>query len=331
MQTVKVLVSAMSHMPLWAVWRESGIAAKHGIDLSLDVAEWSIDGRPAVPMRRRAELLLDGTYQFLSGLHHEPYIYRARGDRRFVYLAQAQNDWDDRFVVVPEITDVAQLDGRTVIVSSQAPCVVGNLRQALRIAGVDVDTVTFVGGQRPRSESFGWIIDALQRGEADAAAVDLPFDRLAVRHGLATLEIPRVPVIHNVTLCSTTGWVAANPETARAMLRSMIEAVHFFKTRPDEVCEILRTAVAPFIGISDPGDVAYLQDSWARLLNAKPFPHPLAIWNVYRLDVAQDPAINRIDPLEPWDLGILREIDDSGFIDDLYGGLVRNPAVEPLV
>lgn len=87
MQTVKVLVSAMSHMPLWAEWPESGIAAKHGINLSLDVAEWSIDGRPAVPMRRRAELLLDGTVQFPGGLRHEPYIYRARGDRCFVYLA----------------------------------------------------------------------------------------------------------------------------------------------------------------------------------------------------------------------------------------------------
>jgi hypothetical protein len=115
------------------------------------------------------------------------------------------------------------------------------------------------------------------------------------------------------------------------MLRSMIAAVHFFKTRPDEVREILRTAVAPRIGISDLGDVAYLQESWAQLLNAKPFPHPLAIWNVYRLDMAQDPVTNRIDPLEPWDLSLLREIDASGFIDDLYGEPVRNPAVEPLM
>jgi ABC-type nitrate/sulfonate/bicarbonate transport system substrate-binding protein len=331
MQKVNVLVSAISHMPLWAVWRESGLARKNGIDLEFDVAEWSIGGRPAVSMKRRAELLLDGSYQFLSGLHHEPYTYRARGDKRFVYLAQAQNDWDDRFVVVPGITRAEQLEGETVLVSSQAPCVVGNLKQALRIAGVDISTVTFAGGERPRSESFHWVVEALERREAVAAAVDLPFDQVATRRGLTTLDIPRVPVIHNTTICSNREWVKENLDLTRSLLRSMVEAVHFFKTETAEVRRILQTEVAPLLRLEVDEDVDYLQRAWAGLLNAKPYPHPLAIWNVYRLDVANDVATNHIDPLEPWDLSLLREIDDSGFIDDLYGAPARNPAVAAII
>lgn len=331
MTTVKVLISAISHMPIWAVWQDSGAAERHGIELDLDVAEWALHGREARRMRDRAELLRNGSYHFLSGLHHEPYTSRAKGDKGFVYLAQAQNDWDDKFIVAPHITDLKQLEGGTVIVSSQAPCVVGNLRETLRIAGVDVETIDFSGGDRPRSDSFGWTIDAVERGDALGAAVDLPFDNMARRRGLHTLELPPVPVIHNVTICSRVDWVDENRELARSFLRSMVEAVHFFKTQPEKVRAILAEKVAPVIGITEEEDIAYLQKAWAGLLNAKPYPHPLAIWNVYRLDVANDPETSRIDPLEPWDLSLLREIDNAGFIDDLYDEPVRNPAVAALI
>ena len=60
----------------------------------------------------RAPKLLEGAYDFLSGLHHEPYYYRAKGDKRFVYLAQAQNDWDDRFVVGDAVKSVKDLVAR---------------------------------------------------------------------------------------------------------------------------------------------------------------------------------------------------------------------------
>ncbi len=59
------------------------------------------------------------------------------------------------------------------------------------------------------------------------------------------------------------------------------------------------------------------------------YPHPLAVWNVYNLDVAHNPEVNFIGPFEIWDTSYLREIDDSGYIDEMYGGAeaVRNPAV----
>jgi hypothetical protein len=65
------------------------------------------------------------------------------------------------------------------------------------------------------------------------------------------------------------------------------------------------------------------------LLSPKPFPHPLAVWNVYNLDVAHDPTVNFIGPFEIWDTSLLRSIDDSQYIDELYGGPqeARNPAV----
>ncbi len=57
---------------------------------------------------------------------------------------------------------------------------------------------------------------------------------------------------------------------------------------------------------------------WAKLLTEKPYPHPMAVWNVYDLDVDHDPKVNFIGPCEVWDTHRLRMIDDSGFIDQLY-------------
>ena len=89
-EKIKVLSSSISHMPLHAVFRDSGVAEKHGFELEVDVAKVPQRGKPTRTIGERAALLLSGEYQFLSGLHHEPYVYRARGDHRLTFLAQTQ-------------------------------------------------------------------------------------------------------------------------------------------------------------------------------------------------------------------------------------------------
>src|SRR6266545_8249764 len=81
-EKIKVLSSSISHMPLHSVFRDSGVAEKHGFELEVDVAKVPQRGKPTRTIGERAALLLSGEYQFLSGLHHEPYVYRARGDHR---------------------------------------------------------------------------------------------------------------------------------------------------------------------------------------------------------------------------------------------------------
>ena len=92
---VRMLCSHISHMAFLFVWRDSGVTQNHGFDLTVHITAQNVPGQPYLGFPDRAPKLLDGTYDFLSGLHHEPYYYRARGDKRFIYLAQAQNDWDD--------------------------------------------------------------------------------------------------------------------------------------------------------------------------------------------------------------------------------------------
>lgn len=318
LEKIRLLCSAVSHMPLIFTLRDSGVTKKHGFELEVDIAGFDRPGKPPRPMSARASLLLDGEYEFLSGLHHQTYVYRAQGDKRFVYLAQTQNSWDDRLIARAEIGGLKQLEGKKILNNGNpAPCVMGNLIEALRDAGVDASKIEFVSVEETEVKRY-LSLDMVLRGEVDAADVDIPFDLIATKRGLNVLQLPDRPVIHNTTICASMDFVRRNEDKVVAFLKALLEAIHFFKTERRKVCDILSRELAPLLHLEKQDEVEHLHDEWSRLLLAKPYPHPLAIWNVYNLDVANNPDVNFIGPLEIWDTHYLRQIDDSGFIDHLY-------------
>jgi hypothetical protein len=330
---VKMICSHISHMALHSVWRDSGVTQKHGFELIVDACNIPNPDGSMLTMKDRAPKLLAGEYDIISGLHHEPYIYRASGDKRFVYLAQAQNDWDDRFVGRDEFKTAKQLEGQKVIVADRAPCVFGNLKHSLQIGGVNLDAVEFVSLDSHDPDTSHRAVEMVANGEAAACNVDIPFDLQGTKRGLHYIPIPAVPVIHNATICANREWVENNEDTAIAFLKSMIDAIHYFKRNKSHVCEILERSLAPLIGVEAPDEIEHLHTMWSKLLSPKPYPHPLAVWNVYILDVAHDPNVNFIGPFEIWDTSLLRTIDDAGYIDELYDGahMAKNPDINPVI
>lgn len=313
LRTLELLASDSSHLPLLTVFKESRVMEKYGYELELDI----VGGRKAPTMAHRAKLALAGEIDFLSGLHHETYRERARGEKRLVYLAQAQNNWDDRLLAPPKIAGFRDLRGKKIICHTKAPCVAGNLRAVLESCGLRPDEIHIEATEVASGKHLDFV-DRVLSGDADAALVDMPFDLYGQKKGLHIVDLPDRPVIHNTTLCVTTDYIKANRETVISFLKGFIEAVHFFKTRPEEVVRILKANLARRYGLEEEEYYAHLQREWARLLSKKPYPLPSAIENVYALDVGKDPAMKSIGPMEPWDLHYLRVIDDSGFIDKLY-------------
>jgi ABC-type nitrate/sulfonate/bicarbonate transport system substrate-binding protein len=313
MQTLELLASDSSHLPLLTVFKESRVMEKYGFELALEV----VGGAKAPTMDHRAKLVLAGEIDFVSGLHHDTYRQRARGEKRLVYLAQAQNNWDDRLVAAPEISGVQDLKGKKIICHSKAPCVVGNLRAVLETCGLKPDEI-HTAAIEVRSGHHVDFVDRVCSGDAAAALVDMPFDLYGQKKGLRIVELPDRPVIHNTTLLATTDYIKANDATVISFLKGFIEAIHFFKTKPEEVVRILKDNLAKRYGLSEHEYYVHLQREWARLLSKKPYPLPSAIQNVYDLDVGKDPKMKSIGALETWDLHYLRRIDDSGFIDQLY-------------
>ena len=313
LRTLELLASDPSHLPFLYVFKECRVMEKYGFEIDLHI----VGSAKAPTMAHRAKLALAGEVDFLSGLHHETYRARAKGEKRLVYLAQAQNNWDDRLVALPKIDSVQDLKGQKIICHAKAPCVVGNLRAVLESCGLKPEEIC-TETLEDTSGKFLKFVDRVTSGEAVAALVDMPFDLYGTKKGLKIVDLPDRPVIHNTTLLATTDYIKQNEETVYAFLKGFIEALHFFKTQPDKVVPILKKNLAKRYGLEDDEYYVHLQREWARLLSKKPYPLPAAIQNVYDLDVGKDPAMRAIGPMEPWDLHYLRVIDDSGFIDQLY-------------
>lgn len=314
MRQVALLASDSSHLPLLTVFRECGVTQKYDFEIELDV----VGGAKAPTMGHRTSLIFAGEIDFVSGLHHETYRARSRGDKRLVYLAQTQNRWDDRLVAASEINGVQDLRGRKIVCHSKAPCVLGNFTAILKQFGfrddeIRIEPIESMAADRRR------YVDRVVAGDASATLVDMPFDLYGKNSGLKIIELPDRPVIHNTTILSTTDYIRENRENVIDFLKALIETIHFFKTNPTKVTAILQKNLTAYYGLTEEQYYRHLQKEWAKLLLIKPYPLPAAIQNVYELDVANDPAMARVAPLEPWDLHYLREIDDSGFIDELYG------------
>jgi hypothetical protein len=137
MRQIALLASDSSHLPLLTVFRECGVTQKYDFEIELDV----VGGAKAPTMAHRTSLIFAGEIDFVSGLHHETYRARSRGDKRLVYLAQTQNRWDDRLVAASEINGVQDLRGRKIVCHSKAPCVLGNFTAILKQFGFRDDEI----------------------------------------------------------------------------------------------------------------------------------------------------------------------------------------------
>ena len=163
MRQIALLASDSSHLPLLTVFKESGVTQKYGFEIELDV----VGGAKAPTMAHRTSLIFAGEIDFVSGLHHETYRARSRGDKRLVYLAQTQNRWDDRLVASPEIKGIQDLRGRKIVCHSKAPCVVGNFTTILKRFGFSDDEIcmapilSMAGDRRT-------YVDRVAAGEASA-------------------------------------------------------------------------------------------------------------------------------------------------------------------
>lgn len=313
MRQVALLASDSSHLPLLTVFKESGVTQKYGFEIELEV----VGSAKAPTMAHRTRLVLAGEIDFVSGLHHETYRARSRGEKSLVYLAQTQNRWDDRLVAAAGINTIQDLRGRRIVCHSKAPCVTGNFTTILKQFGFQSDEIR-VEAIESMSGNLCSYVDQVVAGEASAALVDMPFDLYGKNKGLKILELPDRPVIHNTTILTTTDYIRENRENVIQFLKALIDAIHFFKTKPAEVVKILQKNLSRRYTLTEEDYYVHLQREWAKLLSAKPYPLPAAIQNVFELDAAKDPNMAGISPMEPWDLHYLREIDDSGFIDALY-------------
>jgi len=290
-----------SHLPFLHVVGESGSWEKHGLQVEYDYFISSEDAHRNVA---------NGSVEFVGGNHVSTYGKRTRGDR-WVYLAQSVSLLNHRLVVRADsgISRVSDLRGKIVGSRGQHP----GLNTWLFISqnGLEGD----VRIERIHDQQDLW--EAVRDGKVDAAFITPPADIFARRAGLKIIDIEWLPMVWFTTVSSGLPFVEKHADMVDRFLRGIVEGIAFFKTHRNESIKIIRNNYKAE-GDLDQEAATHLYEDLAKILQAKPYASVRAISNVYEIAKKQDPAAEKVEPMELWDFHFLRRIDDSGFIDNLY-------------
>ena len=297
-----------THIPIWEVIQEAGIWKRIGIEVSFEYCDSSSVAEAA---------LFNGDVDFVSGNHISPYGLVARG-KPIVSLASPSNSVNDKLISRAPIASVADLRGKrladTTVLDSGGGYnhIRGNHMIYLLRAGIQPNEVKWVEIADIMSEEFRKDqIEAVREGKADAAMATGATENF-LKEGLSVFEMGRIPMINGPTLTSTITNLKRKDRLAERLVQALILGIHYARTKPQET-EAMLMRLRQRVPESN---ATY--NSVAKLLT-KPYPDHLAILNAYELCCMKDPTAKELSPMALWDLHYLRELDDSGFIDRLYG------------
>ena len=309
-----------SHLVLLHVIAESGSWEKYGLDVDYDRKVSSLDSQDGIA---------SGNIEFVGGNHVSTYGLRARGSD-WVYLGQTANQVKHQLVVRPDsgIAGIADLRGKTLGGAGSHPIL--NNWLYLKQRGLDEDredyelkcqelfkpgTMDEVESDKKPPPLWEWVRD----GVVDAALLGGPPATLrAMAAGLKVIDIDPLPMIQYSSISTSMRFVKKHPDLVERFLKGLLEGIAYFKNNPEESAKIIQRRY------TKAGQLSYEQalqsHQWlAPALESKLYPSMAAISNVHEIAIRHDKDAKKINPLALWNLDHLRRLDDSGFIDNLYG------------
>jgi ABC-type nitrate/sulfonate/bicarbonate transport system substrate-binding protein len=305
---IRIYYRAPSHVPLWKVMEEGGFLAKHGLDMEMG----SLEGQ----RKRAAEGLKAGELDIVSGNHHNLYARKALNGDPYVHIAQSNNSWRENYLVCGKgVNGLQDLKGKRVAMDDYDGHTGLNVWLYLHQQGLeegrDVELVTdpVKGVERAK---------AVMDGKYDATFIRA-VDRLrALKFGAKIIEAPPMAMIEGVTLTTTTAYVKNHEEESRSLIMALIDGIHFFKTNKADTLKIVQKHCSQLLKMQGDEEWECFYENQISSLESAPYPSIEAIQNVFALAVKRDPQIKECNPLSLWDLHYVKEIDDSGYIRQLY-------------
>lgn len=227
-----------------------------------------------------------------------------------VYIAIGVPTYGFSVYASPEIKDVAELKGKVIGVmtkgASSDHAATALLRQHGLRPGQDVKFY-YLGGVQE-------VLAALERGLIPAGVISSPTTLVARRLGykeLINIASLKLPYVHDgiVTRRSLT---QKNPELIKSFLKSYIVALKATHDDP----ELAKRAVAHFLATKDGAIIEEAYQSYRPLFPKIPYVTEDEIRSV--LSVSDHPKAAKADPKDFFDNRFLKELEESGFVQDLY-------------
>lgn len=292
---------AGSLAPLW-VTQEAELFRKHGLDVEL----LFIPGGPTV-----AAAMMTGEVP-IAAVAGPAVVSSNLAGADLVMIAGIVNTFAFQIVTVKGIATYQQLKGKRLGVNrfGAAPDVAA--RFALKHMGIDPKEVTILqlGEQSTR-------LTAMLSGQLDAAVFLPPITTMAIKHGMnVLLDLAELGAEFQITgLGSTQRFLAQRRSTAIRFMQAFVEGIRYYKTHKPESMR----AIAKYMKVNDMDAVSATYDYFApKIVPRKPYPSLKGIKALLDLAANEKAEARNISPERFVNMTVLKEVDDSGFIDRLY-------------
>ena len=305
-QLTKVTASYVSDsagvLPLW-LGKEAGIFARNGLDVQ------AVRVHAAVGVMA----LVSGELQFVLASGPVVIDSALRGSGA-VYVAGGMSTLDFVLVTRPEIKTAEQLKGGTVGLSAfrgANPAATRFALQKLGLAPKDVSLIV-VGGTSER-------IASLRLGKIHGTLFSPPQNITAQREGfnaLADVAELGLPFVH-IGVATTRNFIRDNSDIARRYVKSHLEAIALMKTDREMAIKTL----GKYLGQIKERDVlikSYESAATDNRISRKQYPNLAGLQMALDLVAEDNPKAKTAKPEDFVDSRFIKELDDNGYIDNLY-------------
>lgn len=161
----------------------------------------------------------------------------------------------------------------------------------------------------------GDLLAALDKGIISGGVFSSPTTVMAKRLGfkkLVDIASFKYPYPHNA-IATRKSLLRQNPEVVKGFLKAYLAAVKIIHQQP----EAAKKALAHFLATKDPEMIEESYQSLAALFLKVPYMPKEAIRTV--LSLSENPKAASADPKDFYDDSLLKELEDTGFVKELYG------------
>ncbi len=210
------------------------------------------------------------------------------------------------------ITKFEQLKGKSAAISKFGSTSDLAMRYALEKNGLKPNkdvTIIQLGDQTTR-------FAGLTGGSVQATVISPPFDITARKLGyniLADMADLGLPYQHE-TVATTDRFLKDRPEAARRFIRAFLAGIHLWMTDEKRTKQIL----AKRLKITDPEILDETYRAYKKLTEKKPYPTLKGIEFQIEDVAKKNPKAKGMKPEDFINIALLKELDQSGFIDNLY-------------
>jgi NitT/TauT family transport system substrate-binding protein len=294
-------VALTSNMMLWPLAKEAGYFEKYGLNVDLQYINGS-----GVATQSLVAGAIDFVSEGASGM-----VSAAAGGADIVMIAGYLNVSPYRVMVMPGINSFNDLKSKRIAVGRIANSDYLDMLKTLELNGVQSTDVQFVSmGDEPGK------IAALRNGQAQATIVTPPNDLLAERAGAhLLLDLALGEPQQGTGMVVTRKFLATNRPAIVAATKASIAAIARWRSDPafamGVIKKYLKEEDQAFI---ERGYDAYT-DAWTRV----PYPSTDGLATVIARVALENPQAKNLKPDQLMDVGVVKELEDSGFIKQAYG------------